>query len=314
MQAEAENITLFEAEKMFTKCRFCKMYQLTGERTSGDTLHCHDYMQIWYVVKGSCQHWVEGKLHHIEGGEAFILPPQMDHWTLLDEKTEVIGCEFLIDDLLNIVEDSLYSRVKDSILDFSFIHYYLKKHKDGTPRFSINMTTRFMVERLMLEMLEEYNSERKYYEEFLRLHILELLLLFSREYAQIREEHPSISKYDKYISSVDVAIQYVEDHYSEPISLDKICKIAMVSRTYFCYLFKSYTKKTFTEYLLNKRVDKAIELMPNESKSLTEIAGEVGFSDSANFSRTFKKTVGISPRSYRMMCRAEGGRKILNTS
>jgi len=125
---------------------------------------------------------------------------------------------------------------------------------------------------------------------------------------------PSIYKYDKYKSSVDAAVRYVEDHFSEPISLDKICKVSMVSRTYFCCLFKSYTKRTFTEYLLNKRVDKAIELLPDETKSLTEIAGEVGFNDSANFSRTFKKAVGISPRSYRLMCRAaaEGNKQMLS--
>ena len=56
---------------------------------------------------------------------------------------------------------------------------------------------------------------------------------------------------------------------------------------------------------MNLRIRKALELLTDPDNSVTWVGLEVGFSDAAHFSRTFKKVVGISPRTYRTIKSAE---------
>lgn len=57
--------------------------------------------------------------------------------------------------------------------------------------------------------------------------------------------------------------------------------------------------------IVNLRIQKAIELLKDPANSITWVGYEVGFNDSTHFSRTFKKIVGISPRTYRAIKNSE---------
>ena len=120
-----------------------------------------------------------------------------------------------------------------------------------------------------------------------------------------KARHLVVAVYDKYKPMVEDAIRYVEAHYNEPLKLEDVCRISMVSKTYFCYLFKLLTQQTLVEYIMNLRIQKAIELLKDPANSITWVGYEVGFNDSTHFSRTFKKIVGISPRTYRAIKNSE---------
>lgn len=68
MEVWNEPAVLFEKSTMFTKSRFCKIYKVTSENPSGYLPHSHDYMQIWYITRGCCEHWVEGQKHLMARG------------------------------------------------------------------------------------------------------------------------------------------------------------------------------------------------------------------------------------------------------
>ncbi len=69
MEVWNEPAVLFEKSTMFTKSRFCKIYKVTSENPSGYLPHSHDYMQIWYITRGCCEHWVEGQKHLMARGD-----------------------------------------------------------------------------------------------------------------------------------------------------------------------------------------------------------------------------------------------------
>ena len=75
----------------------------------------------------------------------------------------------------------------------------------------------------------------------------------------------------------------------------------MMSKTYFCYIFKLLTQKTFTEYVSDLRIKKSLELLQNTDMSITRICYEVGFNDVTHFCRVFKKSVGLSAKKYRKL-------------
>lgn len=92
--------------------------------------------------------------------------------------------------------------------------------------------------------------------------------------------------------------QYIEEHYMEPIQLGDIALIAHMSPTYLSSRFKKEIGANFTEYLLDYRMDKAKELLKDVSISCKEAAYKVGYGDYIQFSKMFKKHVGISPKEY----------------
>lgn len=288
----------FERKTMFNKCRSCKVFEVTAPAQSGEFTHSHDYYQIWYVTRGSCNHFVEGQKHKMQVGDAFLLPPKVLHSTIVEEGGSILCCEFYLEGLLSDSTDS-FDKIREFTQNLSFTMLTQHDVQLSRAKFTFSRQGQLAVEKLMHSMLCEYTQSREFFEDFLYLKILELLLTFAREYEQSPTHEASEKVYDKYRDLVQQSIRYVDEHYNEALTLDTICKISMVSKTYFCYLFKLLTQQTFIEYLMDRRIDKSMELLRKTDISIITVAQMVGFNDSTHFSRTFKRLKGISPREYR---------------
>lgn len=296
MAQQTEPLYHFLGTDMFPNRSF-KVYRIQGAQ-SGEVLHSHDYMQIWYVAKGRCEHWVEGVKHVMVSGEAFVLPPEIPHKTVVEPDSEVIGCEFSLSNIFVDTKNKVLRSVNDSILDLSFMLLFFPEDA-VRPKYIFSAESQIVVERVMQSILEEYDSGRLYSDEILQVEILHLLLLFAREYKTATEEGESRDIYRRHKEAVKSAISFIEENYSEKLTLEDVCKHSMISKTYFCYLFKMMTQQTFVEYLVNIRVNRAKQLLLDPDWSITQITHEVGFNDSSHFSRTFRKATGLSPREFR---------------
>ena len=93
---------------------------------------------------------------------------------------------------------------------------------------------------------------------------------------------------------------YIDENYQEPIDLDQISQQAFLSRFHFHRLFRKIYKRTPHQYLTQKRLDKAKDLLSN-NKPVTEVCNEVGFESIGSFSVLFKKEIGFAPQYYRNM-------------
>ncbi len=92
--------------------------------------------------------------------------------------------------------------------------------------------------------------------------------------------------------------EYVEQSYSEPISLGTAASIAALESSYFSSYFRAKVGITFTEWLRQVRTEKAMELMKAGDFSITHIAYEVGFGDLRTFERAFKKHTRMTPTEF----------------
>lgn len=101
---------------------------------------------------------------------------------------------------------------------------------------------------------------------------------------------------------VKKAVEFIEQHYMEPISLNDIAAQFHLHPNYFSNLFKSRMNTTIRDYLLNYRIQKAKELIADKNMKLYDIAFAVGYQDPAHFNRAFKNVCGISPSQYRKLC------------
>ena len=91
---------------------------------------------------------------------------------------------------------------------------------------------------------------------------------------------------------------YIDENYQEQIDLDTISQQAFLSRFHFHRLFTRIYRRTPHQYLTQKRLDKAKDLL-SENKPVTEVCNEVGFESIGSFSTLFKKEIGFAPQYYR---------------
>jgi transcriptional regulator GlxA family with amidase domain len=95
------------------------------------------------------------------------------------------------------------------------------------------------------------------------------------------------------------AITHLETHFAEAVHLEELARMAQMSKRSFIRAFQAATGSSPISYLIEQRVNRAATLLRKEEGSITEIAFQVGFSDSNYFTRQFRKVFGVSPRDYR---------------
>jgi len=94
--------------------------------------------------------------------------------------------------------------------------------------------------------------------------------------------------------------EYIDDCYNEPIDLNLIASKAYFSPYHFLRLFKKVYNKTPHQYLTERRIEKAKELLSKSDMPITHVCFEIGFESVGSFSTLFNKRVGFSPAEYRL--------------
>ena len=173
--------------------------------------------------------------------------------------------------------------------------------QDVKPRLNLTGEHQATVENLMSEIEHEYNGRQNSFLLALKADLLKLLVLLGRYFG---EETKDDGQYRYHRDAMIKSIQYIKDHYSEDITIDEISKITILSQSYFSYLFKTITHKTFVEYVTDLRINAAMEMLRNTDTLVVDICYNVGFKSVNHFNRTFKKAMGMSPLQYRKMNRA----------
>lgn len=98
---------------------------------------------------------------------------------------------------------------------------------------------------------------------------------------------------------VNNAIKFMEANYQRKITLIDVADHVYVSQWHLSKLLNRYTGKNFSEILNGCRIEAAKKLLAEPGLRIADIAEEVGFADTAHFSRVFKKLTGVSANEYR---------------
>jgi AraC-like DNA-binding protein len=95
--------------------------------------------------------------------------------------------------------------------------------------------------------------------------------------------------------------------YDTPLDVPALARIALTSEAHFIRTFKDTFGETPHRYLQRRRLERAMALLRETQRPVTEICLEVGFTSLGSFSRTFTQVVGMSPSAYREAWRAGAG-------
>ncbi|HIS31341.1 MAG TPA: helix-turn-helix transcriptional regulator [Candidatus Limivivens intestinipullorum] len=159
------------------------------------------------------------------------------------------------------------------------------------------------IHRLMLEIMEEYFSSDPYSETAIYSKFMEILVCVGRNHAQsVRQNFDARDgKQKEYIEKFKMITDYVNEHFTEDLTLEQMASMAGFSKYHFTRLFKQYTDMSFYRYLNEKRISYARSLLLDPNLTVIEVAIRSGFTSLSAFLRMFKLINQYTPTEFRRM-------------
>jgi len=243
--------------------------------------HDHDFFEIALVLSGQAEHQIYGKKHTITREDILIIPPHQRHAYLNTENMEIINMFF---DPVEF-EKTAFDLPKSN----GYQRLFAKKHDP----LNVSAARFATLVGLLTGFISEIEAKRPGYKDMAAGLFIQAIGIIARA-----REH--INTPPLLLSRIEQTLDFIETHYNEDITLDQLALLAHMSRSTFQRIFKKMTNTSPISYLVNLRIRKASSLLLARSDlNITEIALQVGFSDSNYFSRQFRKITGISPGVFK---------------
>ena len=131
--------------------------------------------------------------------------------------------------------------------------------------------------------------------------------MFNMVLGIIAEHYPSTQEIQPQTDFIAQTVGYLQNKYTEKISLSEISSHLGFSKYYFSKLFNSYMKCSFESYLTSIRLTKFIEQLKPDT-NITKLAFDCGFESISSFYRNFKSTLGTTPRQMQKMLSQNNGK------
>ena len=252
--------------------------------------HKHDFLELTYVLDGCANHTIEGTTKTLKRGDYFIVDYNQRHkYTQIgDTPFTVINCLFvpqLVDKTL-INCRQLCEVVNNYLIRFDF--YQLKDH----PSKFIFHDEDGSIGQIFKYMQHEYESKDVGYLESMRCHLILILIRIMRQ-IQLPNGSESSNTMVRHITD------YVQQNFSEKLSLQMLSKEYNYSLAHVSQSFKKETGMTFQEYVQSVRIRESCRLLVNTQKKVAEIATLVGYTNIKFFNELFRRQMGMTPLQFR---------------
>jgi two-component system response regulator YesN len=186
--------------------------------------------------------------------------------------------------------------------EFDKIYNYLLQEKNCELNQIKSFLRRFLI-FLNRRLMEYYNEQQPFLSmqnlenEIELIDNLEVLKIYFEQIIGNLVEDLSNNAKEQKVEIIETVKEYIDENFSEDISLDDLAEYISFSKYYLSKLFKEVEGINYKDYLIKVRMEAAKKRLKNGEK-IKVVSGEVGYSDRNYFSRAFKKYTGISPGKF----------------
>ncbi len=258
-----------------------EVFHYKEPRPEGVEVHHHDFYEVYYLLSGQVEYWVEGRIIQMKPGDLLLINPMELHRPMVGPEHTVyerivlwINTEYL----QNLAEGGILCRCFDPSLP-----NLICPSAGERPGISARMS----------DLVREYYSQEFGSRTCAQGLFLQLMVQLNRMVLQT-----GVLKQERQVSPlVQKALHYIADHIADDLSLDSIAGACFVSKYHLSHAFSKEVGISVYRYIMLKRL-----LMARQLLAAGETAGQVciscGFSDYTSFYRAFKAEYGISPGAY----------------
>ena len=214
---------------------------------------------------------------------------------IINNKYDLANIEEDIEKLERLISDSKYGGSFSNKIDSIF-------NKDRLKNMSIRAVEDIYYKIIsMLERTKVYSNDgmigadvRRFNRNFKSFRSLSEIRIY------LKDIFYSVTQNGKQnYSVVDIARQYIEENYDKNINMAIVANSIDMSYSYFSRVFKEESGKSFSEYLMKIRMEKAARLLDDPVRKVYEVSQNVGYTNPKSFTRAFKRYFGLSPMGYR---------------
>ncbi|HEY7330863.1 MAG TPA: AraC family transcriptional regulator [Gemmataceae bacterium] len=245
------------------------------------TAQCHDFLEVFYVLKGTGVFRIDGHRHAARHGDILIVPSGRVH-VIEDDPSDPLA-------LYGICIAPQVWRHEPALLEHLPVGR-LPSSKLLAPR------VRADLRQLLFEQTQARPGR-------CTLSLGLALQLMARLARSFVDADPASSTTGSSVSDHRQAVaRYIADlshRFFEDTDLDHVAAELGMSRRRFTHLFRLATGASWSEHLTRLRIEYACQLLRESSRSILAIAFETGYEDLSSFYRSFKREKGLPPRAWR---------------
>lgn len=247
--------------------------------------HFHKEIEMTYLKTSSKEVYANNKLYRLSPGDIIFINGQIPHKTVSYNKAEFVLIQFCP-----------YRKEIDEI--FPFTSFFVKQAEDGVVVIKNGTKLNEIIKNIMLQIENEFNKKDFCFDKFIYAYINQISAWLYRKKI-LAGGNEKLFTDAASVKKIIPVIKYINSHFSEQLTLNRLSEIISVDKAHLCRIFKALTKSTLSEYINFVRILHAEQLLLNTDKLILEICEETGFSSVSYFAKVFKEKNGITPKKYR---------------
>ncbi len=279
--------------------------------------HWHEHLELHYVLEGEALFRLNKTDIYARKGDLVIANSNVLHGGYCDGSIKVLVLIFEMSALAGELADRniiFHSLVKadaniEEIMTVIYQEYQnknlgyrlvckgeiLKELADRNIIFHSLVKADANIEEIMTVIYQEYQNKNLGYRLVCKGEILKLIAYLARQYtAQVLTDSES-DKRKKRLERLNTVLNFIQNHYMEPISNGDMARVIHLSEDRFNHLFKESMGMAPLQYVNEVRLKKAMNLLKKKEGTVAEIAAMVGYTDYNHFGRQFRKMFGATP-------------------
>ena len=251
------------------------------------TLHCHECLEVQLVERGEGVNIIGDRQYTLQSGEVFIINNNEYHHAFTDG--EILVFHF---------DPSLVWA--DNVFDYEYLMPFYERVTCFHNKLEAGGGICQRIADGMHEIVAEYEEKQEGYRLVVKAQLLRILSLIYRNMKKMSSlDTASAYMHKKDFGRIRIAVEYIEQNYTEDLSLRDLSSMVYLNETNFSTLFKKVMKKTVTEYITSLRINRAARLLKEGNTNITGICYKSGFQSVSQFNKTFKRRMRVTPRQYR---------------
>lgn len=255
-------------------------------------LHWHQEMEINWILRGTGKQVINGNIYPCEAGDIFLINNDEIHMCYDD-----VGLEMMV----LMFDPTLLWNSSSHLRDYAYLQPFFSCSGAFQNRIDGNEPEAERLRQILEEVQEEYTNEASGYQLMIKSLLMQFLTWIIRNYFSKQQPEKGLSV--RAAGKVEAVMQYLDEHYAEPISLEALAAAQKINRSYLCSIFRTMTAVTPMEYLIRRRIGAAKQLLVETEENVLTISEQCGFGSLSNFNHQFKALTGCSPRVYRNLKR-----------
>ncbi|MBE6911020.1 MAG: helix-turn-helix domain-containing protein [Ruminococcaceae bacterium] len=281
-----EGAVCIMAEDSYMK-RLPAFVQMSNRRT-GDNFHSHDYIQVWYVIRGNMTHQIGDTVCHLKAGDCSIVLPFVNHFpnTLVSEEDPLI---FAMD-----FSDRFFH---DYGIDFfSYYRKYANFEGKAIPDFRhFSKEEKPIADSLAERVFEEFSKHKDMDFEKLTMHTRDFFEFYCRGQEKVSASRAIRSR----AYSVERAVHHISKNFRRKITIEELCEAADMPYNTLTRNFKEITGKTIIDFITRVRLNHVFLDLSFFDKSIDKIARDNGFANGERLAHVFSSLLGFPPSEYK---------------